>query len=219
MTTRSTWPIRGGENISIVDLNQGKATGRVRFPPVPFNATFGLITPSLIASSQRGPQVIMSDGTLWKIVGDSVLPRPLNANIFGTARAIAAPLTMASTPEGSFVLILAGNGTAYLYSAVGRRFRGRAHRDPHSDHRLLRTLAAGPNGQYYLVNDQILNQALVPIGSTGTGPVGGGGLPGQGGPAATGRPVAAVAAVGGQSFARFSTPVTPRPTRLPPIPA
>ena len=57
----------GGENISIVDLNQGKATGRIRFPPIPFNAAFPLITPTEIASSQHGPQVIMSDGTLWKI--------------------------------------------------------------------------------------------------------------------------------------------------------
>src|SRR5215831_3715790 len=110
----------GGENISIVDLAQGKAVGRVRFPPIPYNATaasFPLITPSLIASSQRGPQVIMSDGTLWKIVGDSVLPRPLNANIFGTVRSIPAPFSMASTPDGSYVLVLGGTGTAYLYSA------------------------------------------------------------------------------------------------------
>ena len=64
----------GGEQISVVDLTQGKVTGRVLFPPLPFNAAFGLITPALLASSQRGPQVIMSDGTLWKIVGDKVTP-------------------------------------------------------------------------------------------------------------------------------------------------
>ena len=79
----------GGEQISIVDLAQGKVTGRVLFPPLPFNATFGVITPALLAGSQRGPQVIMSDGTLWKIVGDKVTPRPLNTNIFGTARSHA----------------------------------------------------------------------------------------------------------------------------------
>jgi uncharacterized protein (TIGR03437 family) len=69
-------------------------------------------------------------------------------------------------------------------------------------------VAAGPNGQYYLVNDQVLNQALTPISSGGTGPVGGGGLPSPGGPTTTGRPVAAVAAAGGSSYARFSIPVT-----------
>ena len=30
-------------------------------------------------------------------------------------------------------------------------------------------IAAGPNGQYYLVNDQVLNQALTPIGSSRRG--------------------------------------------------
>ena len=70
-----------------------------------------------MASSQRGVQVIMSDNTLWHIVGDSIIPRVLNPNIFGNARALPAPQSMASTPEGSFVLILAGNGTAYLYSS------------------------------------------------------------------------------------------------------
>jgi uncharacterized protein (TIGR03437 family) len=198
----------GGENISIVDLNQGKAVGRVRFPPIPFNASFALITPSLIASSQRGPQVIMSDGTLWKIVGDSVLPRPLNTNVFGTTRSIAAPFTMASTPDGSYVLVLGGTGTAYLYSASDDDFVSARAIVTGTITGYYGAIAAGSNGQYFLVNDQILNQALVPVGSTATGPVGGGGLPGQDGPAATGRPVSAVTALTATTFARFSTPVT-----------
>src|ERR1035441_1782109 len=71
-----------GEQISVVDLAQSKVTGRVLFPQIPFNASFSLITPALLASSQHGPQVIMSDGTLWKIVGNQVTPRTLNTNIF-----------------------------------------------------------------------------------------------------------------------------------------
>jgi uncharacterized protein (TIGR03437 family) len=198
----------GGELISVVDLTQGKVTGRVLFPPLPFNAAFGLITPAVLASSQRGVQVIMSDGTLWKIVGDQVTLRPLNPNIFGAARVLPAPQTMVSTPEGGFVLILAGNGTAYLYSAADDDFVAARSVIPTPIAGYYGPIAAGPNGQYYLVNDQVLNQALTPIGSTGTGPTGGGGLPTPGGPASTGRPVAAVAAVGGSSFARFSTPLT-----------
>lgn len=197
----------GGENISIVDLAQGKTVGRVRFPPIPFNAGFALITPAVIASSQRGPQVIMSDGTLWKIVGDTVTPRILNPNIFGAVRSIPAPQTMASTPEGSFVLLLAGNGAGYLYSAAEDDFVSTRQVIPAPIQGYYGPIAAGPNGQYYLVNDQVLNQALTPIGASGTGPVGGGGLPAPGGPAVSGRPVSAVAAVGGQTYARFSTPV------------
>jgi uncharacterized protein (TIGR03437 family) len=198
----------GGELISVVDLTQGKVTGRVMFPPLPFNATFGLITPALLASSQRGPQVIMTDGTLWKIVGNSVTPRTLNTNIFGTARSIPAPQTMASTPEGSYVLILGGNGSAFLYSAATDEFVAGRSVIPTPISGYYGPIAAGPNGQYYLVNDQVLDPALTPIGSTATGPVGGGGLPSPGGPSTTGRPVAAVAAVGGSSYARFSIPVT-----------
>jgi uncharacterized protein (TIGR03437 family) len=198
----------GGEQISVVDLTQGKVTGRVLFPPLPFNAGFSLITPALLASSQRGVQVIMSDGTLWKIVGDKVTPRPLNTNIFGTARSLPAPQTMASTPEGSYVLILAGNGTAFLYSAADDDFVAARSVIPTPITGYYGPIAAGPNGQYYLVNDQVLNQALTPIGSSGTGATGGGALPTPGGPSSTGRPVAAVAAVGGSSYARFSIPVT-----------
>lgn len=198
----------GGEQISVVDLVQGRVTGRVLFPPLPFNAGFTLITPALIASSQRGPQVIMSDGTLWKIVGDKVTPRPLNTNVFGTARSIPAPQTMVSTPEGGYVLILGGTGTAFLYSAADDDFVAARSVVPAPITGYYGPIAAGPNGQYYLVNDQVLNQALTPIGSSGTGPVGGGGLPTPGGPASTGRPVAAVAAVNGSSYARFSIPVT-----------
>ena len=198
----------GGENINIVDLTQGKTTGRVRFPPLPFNSTVGLITPSVMASSQRGVQVIMTDGTLWRIVGDQVIPRVLNTNIFGTLRTLSAPQSIASTPEGAFVLILAGNGTAYLYSSSDDDFVAARAVIPTPIQGYYGPIAAGPNGQYYLVNDQVLNQALTPIGSTATGPVGGGGLPTPGGPTGSGRPVSAVAAVGGQTFARYSTPVT-----------
>ena len=198
----------GGEQISVVDLTQGKVTGRVLFPPLPFNAAFTLITPALLASSQRGVQVIMSDGTLWKIVGDKVTPRLFNTNIFGSARTLPAPQTIASTPEGSYVLILAGNGTAFLYSAAVDDFVAASSVIPTPITGYYGPIAAGPNGQYYLVNDQVLNQALTPIGSSGTGATGGGPLPSPGGPSSTGRPVAAVAAVGGSSFARFSIPVT-----------
>ena len=106
------------------------------------------------------------------------------------------------------MLILAGNGTAYLYSSADDDFVAARSVVPTPIAGYYGPVAAGPNGQYYLVNDQVLNQALTPISSTGTGPVGGGGLPSPGGPSTTGRPVAAVAAVGGSSYARFSIPVT-----------
>jgi len=196
----------GGENLSIVDLTQGKVIGRVRFPAIPFNASFALITPSLIASTVHGPQVLMSDGTLWRVVGNTVTPRVLNPNVFGTARSIPAPQFMTSTPEGNYLILLAGNGTAYLYDASLDDFVASRVVAATPIQGYFGPVAAGPNGQYYLVNDQLLNQALTPIGSGGTGPVGGGGggLPAPGGP--TSRPVSAVAAISAQIYARFSTP-------------
>jgi uncharacterized protein (TIGR03437 family) len=196
----------GGENISIVDVTLGRVTGRVRFPALPFNASFGLITPSLIASTVRGPQVLMSDGTLWRIVGNTVTPRVLNPNIFGAVRTIPAPQFMTATPEGNFMILVAGNGTAYLYDASLDDFVASRVVISAPIQGYYGPVAAGPNGQYYLVNDQLLNQALTPVGSGGTGPVsGGGGLPAPAGP--TSRPVSAVAAMSAQTFARFSTPL------------
>jgi uncharacterized protein (TIGR03437 family) len=180
----------GSEYLSVVDLTKGAVTGKVRLPPIPFNASFALLTPAVIASSQRGPQVLMSDGTLWKIVGGTLAPRALNTDVFGTVRAIPAPQTMASSPEGSFVLLLAGNGSAFLYSATDDDFVAARQVIPTPIQGYYGPIAAGPGGQYYLVDDQVLNQALTPIGASAT----------------ASRPVSAVAAVDAQSFVRFSMP-------------
>jgi uncharacterized protein (TIGR03437 family) len=197
----------GGESITTIDLNKGAVTGRVAYPPLWFNATPGLLTPQVVASTQRGPQVLMSDGTLWKIVGSSVLPRSLNTNVFGNTRSIPAPQTMAASVDGGFLLVLAGNGSAYLYDATIDDFVTGRTVIPTPIAGYYGPVAAGSNGQFYLTNDQLLNPALTSVGSSATGPVGGGGLPAPSGPTGTGRPVAAVAALGAQSFARYSMPV------------
>ena len=186
----------GAESISIVDLTKEEVVGLVNYPPIPFNAAFTIITPVAIASSQRGPQVLMSDGTLWKIVGTTLIPRTLNANVFGTTRAVPGPVqTMASTPEGAFVVLLSGTGIAYLYDSSIDDFVSGRQVIPTPIAGYYGPIAAGPNGQYFLIDDQVLNQALTSIGSSSPG-----------GPATVGRPVAAVAAMGAQSFARFSMP-------------
>ena len=198
----------GGEHIDIVNLTTGAMTGSILFPPLPFGSNLAVITPSYLASSERGVQVIMSDGSLWKVVGNSVAPRTLNPDIFGTAKTLPAPQSMASTPEGLWVLILAGNGTAYLYSSAVDDFVVAKSVIPAPITGYFGPIAAGPNGSYYLVNDQILDSALTPNPLSGTGAVGGGALPSPGGPVSTGRPVASVTAVGGTSYARFSIPLT-----------
>jgi uncharacterized protein (TIGR03437 family) len=126
---------------------------------------------------------------------------------------------MTSTPEGAYMLLLAGNGTAYLYDASVDDFVTAKQVVSPPIVGYYGPVAAGPNGQYYLVNDQVLNSALTSIaGGTGIGPInGGGGLPTPGGPTVTTttRPVAAVAAVGAQSYARFSLPIRANATAVP----
>jgi uncharacterized protein (TIGR03437 family) len=196
----------GGESIVTVDLTKGAVSGSVAYPPLWFNSGAGVLTPQIVAYTTRGPHVLMSDGTLWKIVGGSVEPRALNTTVFGTARAIPGPQSMASSADGNYLLVLAGNGSAYLYDATIDDFvTGRTVVTPGSGY--FGPIAAGSNGLYYLANDQLLNAALTPVTAGGTGPVGGGGLPNPSGPVSTGRPVAAVAALGAQSFARYSAPL------------
>ena len=182
----------GSEYLSVVDLTKGAVSGKVRLPPIPFNASFALLTPSVIASSQRGPQVIMSNGTLWMVVGASMVPRTLNTDVFGTTTSIPSPQTMASTPDGGFVLLLGGNGSAYLYSASTDDFVAVRQVIPTPIQGYYGPIAAGPGGLYYLVNNQVLNQALTPSGASTT----------------ASRPVSAVAAVDAQSFIRFSMPAS-----------
>ena len=190
----------GGESISIVDLNQDAVIGNVAFPQLPFNTTIAPVTPQVIASTSRDPQVIMSDGTLWKIAGNSVTLRPLETLVFGTAKSIAGPVqTMASSPDGSFLLLLAGNGTAYLYSAASDLYITGKQVTSTAITGYFGPIAAGSNGAFFLVDDQLLNQAL----TSSTGGVAGA------------RPVAAVATVGAQSFAQFSMPVRTSSTALP----
>jgi len=179
----------GGESISIIDLEAGQVTGKVKFPPVPYNASFALATPSIVTATLAGVQIVMSDGTLWQVVEDEALPRRTSL-VLGSAT-VQAPRNMVATPGGEYALLLAGNGNAYLYDAMS------------DDYVLSQTVAtapiqgyygplsAGPRGQYFVVNGQILNSTLTPIAGTTTGS----------------RPVAAVASVNANMIARFTQPV------------
>jgi uncharacterized protein (TIGR03437 family) len=202
----------GGEYLSIVDLNKMAVSGTVELPPQPFNSTFSVITPQLIASSQAGPQVVMSNGTLWKIVNGVMTPRTLNPLVFGSATSVAAQ-SMASTPEGAYVVLLATSGIAYLYSAAVDDFVQEQQVVSTPITGYFGPVAAGPNGAYFAIGGQLYNSSLTLISNNGgstttTGPIviGGPGLPSPT-PTLTTRPVSAVAAVGAQSYAQFSTPI------------
>ena len=209
----------GGENISVVDLTTNVQTGLIRFPPLPFNSNVALVTPSLIAAGLQGPQVLMSDGSLWRVVGNQVLPRTLNTAVFGTARTVAGPSqTMAATPGGEYIFLLAGTGNGYLYDAsvdewVAERQLFTTNANASSLPAITGyygPIAAGPQGQYFLANGIIYNASLTQIGAVPTpaqvGVVTGGtATPARGATTTTTpTPIAAVAAVNPRTFIRFS---------------
>lgn len=181
----------GGETVSIVDLDRLETVGRVRFPATPFNANVTLVTPLLVAAGQRGPLVMMNNGSIWRIVGNEAVPRRFNENVLpltGGQQVLPAPRTMAASPNGEVILVLAGNGNAYLYDAMVDDFVQSRTVVSGNITGFYGPVAVGPRGQYFVVNGQVLNQSLTPIS------------------AADARPIAAVASVGLTQYARFVQP-------------
>ncbi len=184
----------GGESISIVDLNKGAVIGRVRFPPVPYNAAYAVVAPSVIAMTLNGLQVVMSDGTLWKVVNNEALPRG-TVRIIGRS-SVQAPRTLVATPGGEYALLLAGNGVAYLYDAASDDFVLSQQISGTSIQGYYGPVAAGPRGQYFVVNGTVLNVSLSPVATT-TLPAGA---------TSSASRVSAVAAVNAHLAARFVQP-------------
>ncbi len=191
----------GGESIVLVDLDTQEIVRKIKFPALPFNATAGILTPSVIAATERGLQIIMSNGTLWKVQDDEAIPRPQSAIIGSTT--VTAPFTMAATPNGEFLILLTGNGMAYLYDAlsddfvVGRQVFATPIVGAYGP------VTAGPGGSYFVVNGTVLNQSLTPVSSVASVAVPGG-RPGQ----TVAQPIAAVTAISNSLYARFVPPLT-----------
>jgi uncharacterized protein (TIGR03437 family) len=180
----------GGESISIVDLNQGQVTGRVQFPMVAFNASAALVTPNLVAAGLNGVQIVMSDGSLWAVKNGVAAPRPASTVI--TTATIPAPRSMVATPDGRYILLLGGNGMAYLYDASSDAYVISQQVVSTPIQGYFGPAAAATAGQYYLVNGLILDGALT---VTGTAAVNG-----------TQQAVSAVFPISNTMFARFVQP-------------
>ena len=204
----------GGENISILNLDQLQVTGQVKFPPTPLFVNQALSTPGVIAAGLRGPLFIMnvpgnngtSTATIWQIIGDTAVPRG-PSQVIGTTnglpRTVTGPVGLAATPGGEYAVLAGGDGSTYLYDALADDFvqartltsfqqsQGLGYYGP---------ITAGPKGQYYVVNGKVLNQALDQINPAATG--------------TTSRPVAALAQINATSFLRFTQPIRTAATQL-----
>ncbi len=190
----------GGESISVVNLNSMTQTGTVVFPALPFNASVTLSTPQVIAAAIRGPMFVMSNGSLWNIIGSQAVLRTLNPAIFGAGATTVsggnpAFWSLAATPGGENILLLAGTGNAYLYNDSLDDFTivKQVLTTPLTGY--VGPVTAGPLGAYYGVGGMILDASLVQIGG------------GANSLSASGREVGAVAAVSATQIAQFSVPV------------
>lgn len=195
----------GAESISIVDPNNLQVVDRVMFPPIPFNSNLALMTPTVIAAGLSGVEIIMSNGTLWKVIGNNAVPRGISRVIGQTAQGLPVALpalsSMAATPGGEFILLATPTGFVYLYDAVADDFVQGRQIFTVAPAGYIGPIAAGPRGQYFVVNGTVLNQALTPSGRSGV----------------TGL-ISAVATAGNNSLAVFSPPPGAGAAALPAAP-
>jgi uncharacterized protein (TIGR03437 family) len=155
----------------------------------------------------------MNDGTLWRAVGNDATPRRFNTQVIPAnaqgVQILPAPRTMAASPNGEVILVLAGNGFVYLYDANQDDFIQSRQVVTNPIRGYYGPVSVGPRGQYFLVNGLVLNQALTPVASAGQLPTGN-----TAGAATNDRPVSAVAAIGLTSFARFAPAFLTNATQL-----
>lgn len=208
----------GSETVTTVDLDQQQVTGTIQFPPIPRAGNAAVISVSGMAMGLSGLQLVRSDGNLWSVIGNSAIPRVATSitgvSSTGAQTAITAPQSLLASDDGTYGILLGGNGTAYLYdglqdayTASGRLFTGTiiGYYGP---------LGAATGGSFLLANGLVLNQALTPIGGAASPgqvtitPPAGPGQPPSVGVTSTGlRNIATVSPVGQSTFVRMSTPV------------
>ena len=204
----------GGENVSIVNLDQLQVTGRVKFPPVPLFVNQALSTPGVIATGLRGPIFVMnvpgnngtSTATIWQIIGDTAVPRG-PSQVIGTTnglpKTVTGPVSLAATPGGEYAVLAGGDGSTYLYDALADDFvQARTLTSFQQSQGLgyFGPITAGPKGQYYVVNGKVLNQTLDQVNPPPAG--------------ITNRPVAALAPMNATSFLRFTQPIRANAAQL-----
>jgi DNA-binding beta-propeller fold protein YncE len=171
----------GGESISIVDLDLGRVVDGVAFPPVQRNGAANPIYPRSLAVGNFGLQFMMSNGSLWKVVGNQALPRALDS-VYTAALTGCPNCGMISTPQNDFIIVMNGSGTAYVYDANADTFVTSRLLIPAPIQGYYGVLGAGPSNSYFLVDGLIVNPSLTTLGgsaSPGATGITGGGAPGQ----------------------------------------
>ena len=207
----------GGESLMQVDLDLRQVVATALFPPVPRQGggtNANPTSPRAIAMGASGLEIVMSNGTQWKLVNGEATVRPTNS-ITPAALAGAPFYTMVASPDNLYILTLAGSGSGYLYDALADTYvAGSLLFNSNPIESYYGLLAAAPQSGFLVVNGLILNSSLTVIGGAqkpGTTQFTAPTMPGQ--PftqttvSAGQRNVAAVAALNTTQFVRITTPV------------
>lgn len=202
----------GGESIQIIDLDTRAITGSIRFPARPRSGTTNPVSPQAIAMGLFGLQIAMSDGSMWKVVGQDATTRPAS-NVIATQLTVTGnngPVRMQSTPGGETILTMAGNGTVYRYDGLSDSYTNstRAYTQTNIVG-FYGALAAGPEGSYLAANGFIFGPSLSTVGGSESPTAS------QTLPLATRRNVAALGVIDANRFLRLTTPVKAQLTSTP----
>src|SRR5580700_5221876 len=115
----------GGETIDIVDLNAQSVIGRITLPPIPRVANAAVTTVQSMAAGLTALQFMMSNGTLWEVIGGQAVPRTgtyvTGISTAGAQTAISGPAyyqSMVGSADGSTILLMGGTGLTYLYNGL-----------------------------------------------------------------------------------------------------
>ncbi len=188
----------GSESVGLVDLDAAQLMGRLDFPPIPVQGNTAIVSPRALAVGLSGLQFMMSNGTLWKVIGNSALPRPASPVINGNSSTVQTPIAtpaaaaMLASPDYSSILLLNGTGTGYLYDGLSDSFTSSRQLFTAPITGYYGPLGIAPDKSYVLANSAILSGSLTPLSVFSS---------------AVQRNIAAVATVGSNSYVRVTTPV------------
>ena len=201
----------GGESISIMDLDSFTVTSGIDFPPIPRTGNQAVIAPIAMAYGLSGLQFMMSNGSFWRLVGNTAIPRPVNTI---TPTTLPQPISMAATPDGSSIITLAGNANAYVYDALADTYVLSRNLYDQAPVSYFGPAGGSKSGAYFLINGLILSPSLAVLGGferpgvTQVGPSPGPGQPPTQTIVSNGqRNVAAVFPLDDTRYLRITTPV------------
>jgi hypothetical protein len=113
-----------------------------------------------------GLEVVMSDGSQWKVVSGNQGTIRLAEAVVPVRFAGAPNFGMAATADNRYILTLSGNGLAYLYDSVSDAYVASRQLFTGAIQGFYGVLGAGADGSYFLVDGLILNSSLTVIGGS-----------------------------------------------------